>query len=190
MRIHKEAMFGSLPPEWVEGLLPTIQARVEASGLKVVVLDDDPTGTQTVYDVPVLTEWSQPSLEAVLAEPGAIVYILANSRSVPLAQARAMNREIVVNLRPAGRATGRDFVVVSRSDSTLRGHYPGEAEAPAEGLGQIIQSLISLERSVFWTVSRRWPTSRTRSICPVTTISWPITSSWSKIGIDTGNPFV
>ena len=153
MRIHKEAMFGSLPPEWVEGLLPTIQARVEASGLKVVVLDDDPTGTQTVYDVPVLTEWSQPSLEAVLAEPGAIVYILANSRSVPLAQ--AMTREMAVKLRAAGRATGRDFVVVSRSDSTLRGHYPGEAEAPAEGLGRIIQSLISVERSAFWTASRR-----------------------------------
>jgi uncharacterized protein YgbK (DUF1537 family) len=136
MRVQREALLGTLPPEWPEDLLPAIQRRVEGSGTKIVVLDDDPTGTQTVYDVPVLTEWSQASLEAVLAEPGAIVYILTNSRSLPLIQARVMTREIAANLQAASEVTGRGFVVISRSDSTLRGHYPGEVEALAEGLGR------------------------------------------------------
>jgi uncharacterized protein YgbK (DUF1537 family) len=136
MKVRKDELLGSLPPEWPEDLLPAIQAMIKASGAKIVVLDDDPTGTQTVYHVPVLTEWSQASLKTVLAEPGALVYVLTNSRSMPLLQAQAMNREIAVNLKAASNATGRDFVIVSRSDSTLRGHYPGEVEALVEGLGR------------------------------------------------------
>lgn len=136
MKVRKHELLGFLPPEWPEDLLPQIQAMVETSETKVVVLDDDPTGTQTVHDVPVLTEWSVGSLRTVLAESGVVVYVLTNSRSVPLRQAQAMNREIAAHLRAAGEATGRDFVVVSRSDSTLRGHYPGEVAALVEGLGQ------------------------------------------------------
>jgi uncharacterized protein YgbK (DUF1537 family) len=136
MRIRKDKLLSALPPEWPEDLLPTIRAMVEESGTKIVVLDDDPTGTQTVYNVPVLTEWSPDTLKTVLAEPDALVYILTNSRSLPLTQARAMNHQIASNLKAAGGATERKFVVVSRSDSTLRGHYPGEVEALTEGLGR------------------------------------------------------
>lgn len=136
MKLDKEELLDPLPPEWPEDLMPTIQSMVLESGTKIIVLDDDPTGTQTVYDVPVLTGWSQAALIPVLAERGAVAYILTNSRSVPLAEARAMNREIATNLLAARAATGRDFVVVSRSDSTLRGHYPGEVAALADGLGQ------------------------------------------------------
>ena len=135
MKVRQDRVLGALPPEWPEDLLPFIQAQVERSGTKIVVLDDDPTGTQTVYDVPVLTEWSPGALAGVLAEPGAVVYILTNSRSVSLPDAQAMNREIATNLKAASLATGRDFVVVSRSDSTLRGHYPGEVMALIEALG-------------------------------------------------------
>jgi uncharacterized protein YgbK (DUF1537 family) len=136
MKIKKEQILSTLPPEWPEDLLPTIQAMVQASEAKIVVLDDDPTGNQTVYNVPVLTEWSPTALGTVLAEPGAIVYVLTNSRSLSLPQAQALNREIASNLRAASTATGRDFVVVSRSDSTLRGHYPGEVDALIAGLDQ------------------------------------------------------
>ena len=114
MRIRKRQLLDALPPDWPEDLLPGIQAAVASSAVKVVVLDDDPTGTQTVHDVPVLTEWSPAALVAVLSEPDALVYVLTNSRSVPLAQAQAMNREIATNLRGASEATGREFVVVSR----------------------------------------------------------------------------
>ena len=55
--VHKAELFGLLPAPWSEDLLPRIREGVAKSRRKVVVLDDDPTGTQTVYDVPVLTTW-------------------------------------------------------------------------------------------------------------------------------------
>ena len=133
--VKKDTLLNTLLPEWSEDLLPSIQRLVKESKTKVVVLDDDPTGTQTVHNVPVLTEWSSDALQAVLSEPEAIVYILTNSRSVSLSVAQAMNREIAIHLKAASRTTGRNFVVVSRSDSTLRGHYPSEITALAEALG-------------------------------------------------------
>ncbi|HZQ09210.1 MAG TPA: four-carbon acid sugar kinase family protein [Anaerolineae bacterium] len=116
--------------------MPDVRERVLASRCKVVVLDDDPTGTQTVYGLPVLTDWSVAALQAELASELTAFYILTNSRSVPLAQAEALNEEIGLNLVKAARANGvqRDFVVVSRSDSTLRGHFPGEVGALAHAL--------------------------------------------------------
>ena len=124
-----------LPPNWPEDLLPAIRAAVRDRAEKVVVLDDDPTGTQTVHGVPVLTEWPVETLRAELAGDLPALYLLTNSRSLPLAQARALNAEIGHNLVEAARAAGRRFVVVSRGDSTLRGHFPGEVEALAEALG-------------------------------------------------------
>ena len=136
MHLSRHETLASLPPEWPEDLVPSIRARVLEAGRTIVVLDDDPTGTQTVYGVPVLTEWSRGSLAELLAEPRPVFYVLTNSRSVPRAQAVAMNREIATNLVHAARVTGRDFVVVSRSDSTLRGHYPAEVHALAAALGR------------------------------------------------------
>ncbi len=49
----------ALPEPWPDSLLPAIQERLAATERTLVVLDDDPTGTQTVHDVPVLTEWSR-----------------------------------------------------------------------------------------------------------------------------------
>jgi uncharacterized protein YgbK (DUF1537 family) len=126
----------SLPAEWQTNLLPEIQSQVRASERKVVVLDDDPTGTQTVHGIPVLTEWSVASLRAELANDLPCFYILTNSRSLPLPGAQAMNAEIARNLREASQQAQRDFVVVSRSDSTLRGHFPGEVDALANALEQ------------------------------------------------------
>jgi uncharacterized protein YgbK (DUF1537 family) len=47
-----------------------------------------------------------------------------------------MNVEIARNLREASHQAQRDFVIVSRSDSTLRGHFPGEVDALANALEQ------------------------------------------------------
>jgi uncharacterized protein YgbK (DUF1537 family) len=65
-----------------------------------------------------------------------VCFLLTNSRSFPLAEAQTMNAEIGRNLHQAAQQTGRRFAVVSRSDSTLRGHFPGEVEALATALGQ------------------------------------------------------
>jgi uncharacterized protein YgbK (DUF1537 family) len=132
---NKNELLNSLPAEWPVDLRPAIREQVEASRRKIVVLDDDPTGTQTVHGVPVLTEWSVEALQAELANDLPAFYILTNSRSMPLVQAQALNTEIGRNLVAAAGGDHR-FAVVSRSDSTLRGHFPGEVEALAEVLGQ------------------------------------------------------
>jgi uncharacterized protein YgbK (DUF1537 family) len=135
-RHSKTDLLQSLPPEWPVDLRSEIREEMKASGRKVVVLDDDPTGTQTVHSVAVLTEWSREPLETELLNESPVFYILTNSRSLPLAEARRLNAEIGRNLADAAKTTGTDFVVVSRSDSTLRGHFPGEVEALADSLGR------------------------------------------------------
>jgi uncharacterized protein YgbK (DUF1537 family) len=131
--LGKDDLFAALPPEWPHDPMPEIQRRIAASPTKVVVLDDDPTGTQTVHGVPVLTEWPVESLRREFGGDGRCFFILTNSRSLPPEPARALNGEIARNLLAA--AAGKPFVVVSRSDSTLRGHFPLETDALSEVLG-------------------------------------------------------
>ena len=111
-----------LAPEWSEDLLPEIRHRVQSANQTIVVLDDDPTGTQTVYDTPVLTEWSTSSVLAEFEAGLPLFYILTNSRSMTADEAASVNCEIAASLLAAREATGRDYTVISRSDSTLRGH--------------------------------------------------------------------
>jgi len=130
--LSKSAVFGGLPPAWAPSPLPEIQAHLAQNPAKLVVLDDDPTGTQTVHDVPVLTSWSVDGLRDEFAQPGGIFYILTNSRSLPPAEAEALNAEIAANLLQA--AGDMPFHIVSRSDSTLRGHFPLEPRTLAQSL--------------------------------------------------------
>jgi uncharacterized protein YgbK (DUF1537 family) len=107
---------------------------------KVVVLDDDPTGTQTVHDIAVLTTWDTAALAAEFADGSPGFYILTNSRSLAPSAAYELNFEIARTLRRA--AGGRTFTVISRSDSTLRGHFPIETDALAEVLGPFDATVI------------------------------------------------
>jgi uncharacterized protein YgbK (DUF1537 family) len=135
MKVSKAELFQSLPPDYPHPLLPEIQRLVKESKRKIVVLDDDPTGTQTVRDITVLTGWDVASLSQVLSEEDAMVYILTNSRSFLPPQVEAMNREIARHLKQAGEQTKRSFVIVSRSDSTLRGHFPLETDVLMDAFG-------------------------------------------------------
>lgn len=54
----RRELVGSLPPIYPHDLTDDIRRDVDALGRMLVVLDDDPTGTQTVHGVPVLAEWS------------------------------------------------------------------------------------------------------------------------------------
>jgi uncharacterized protein YgbK (DUF1537 family) len=126
-------LLSPLPPVWPEDVLPEIQRRLAASGAKVVVLDDDPTGTQTVHGIAVLAEWSVESLRAELSGVAPAFYVLTNSRALPSPQAQALNAQIARNLREAA-ATRHNLTVISRSDSTLRGHFPAEVDALARSL--------------------------------------------------------
>lgn len=92
-------------------------------GRKIAVLDDDPTGVQTVHDVHVYTDWTSESLKEAMGEENAMFFILTNSRSFS-AQRTEKEHEILVRraLEAAGQA-GKDLLFVARGDSTLRGHY-------------------------------------------------------------------
>jgi len=141
-RIEMAQLLESLPAACDDDLMPVIRQAIKQSNQKVVVLDDDPTGTQTVHNVRVLTEWSQESLMRELNNPSPAMFILTNSRSMSLNMATTINKAIATNLQEASRRTGRAFVIVSRSDSTLRGHFPGETDALAEVLGEFDSVLI------------------------------------------------
>jgi uncharacterized protein YgbK (DUF1537 family) len=131
---EREYLASQPPARKVEGALEEIRDRVVESGRRVAVLDDDPTGVQSVHGVPVLTTWTVDDLRWALTQPSPTFYILTNSRSLPEEEAVAMNREIALNLSVAAADSDTDFDVVSRSDSTLRGHYPAETDALAEAL--------------------------------------------------------
>lgn len=100
----------------------------------LVVLDDDPTGTQSVADLPVLTRWDVADFTWAFAEGKPAVYVLTNTRSLDPAEAALRNEEIVRNALAAAGATEGERLrlgFVSRSDSTLRGHYPLEPDVIA-----------------------------------------------------------
>jgi uncharacterized protein YgbK (DUF1537 family) len=101
---------------------------------KVVVLDDDPTGTQTVHGIPVLTTWRAKTLEQELLTDLPAFYVLTNTRAMSPEAARSLTLELARNLREASERVSKPFVVVSRSDSTLRGHFPLELEALEQAL--------------------------------------------------------
>lgn len=103
---------------------------------KIIVLDDDPTGSQTVHSCLLLTKWDVETLRIGLADASPIVFVLTNTRSLTPEEATAVTREVCQNLKLALQAEDiHEFMIVSRSDSTLRGHYPIETDAIAEELG-------------------------------------------------------
>ena len=130
------ATLEALAPEWPDGdFRARIRQRLAATGTAVVVIDDDPTGTQTAHDVPILTTWGEAELCEELRRGGPAFYVLTNSRALPRRQAGGLARALGRNLAAAARSAGRGLAVVSRGDSTLRGHYPAETDALAEGMG-------------------------------------------------------
>jgi uncharacterized protein YgbK (DUF1537 family) len=112
-----------------------VAASVAESGRILVVLDDDPTGTQSVADLPVLTGWTVEDFQWAFALHAPAVYVLTNTRSLDAAEAEKRNREVVTNALSA--AEGRVLGFVSRSDSTLRGHFPLEPDVIAGVLDQV-----------------------------------------------------
>ncbi|MFC7338177.1 four-carbon acid sugar kinase family protein [Haloferula chungangensis] len=126
----RDELLSSLPPEWPECPLASIRRGLEESGETLIVLDDDPTGTQTVYDLPVVTCLDRESIAAALAEKPPVLFLLTNSRSLTADETRTLHQKLGETLRSLGQ--GR---VISRSDSTLRGHYPSETDVLSDALG-------------------------------------------------------
>lgn len=101
---------------------------------RLVVLDDDPTGCQTVYDCNILLDYSVEGIKKQLLLDDKLFYILTNTRSMTKENAIKVTKEVVDNVHEAaGQVTYRHpLQFISRSDSTLRGHYPSEIDAISE----------------------------------------------------------
>jgi len=117
--------YPALDHELIDRLL---RAEISSDTAKIVVLDDDPTGVQTVHGVSVYTDCSEESLRSGFDEDNRLFYILTNSRSFTAQETEIYHRALMENLEKVSRDTGKDHILVSRSDSTLRGHYPLETE--------------------------------------------------------------
>lgn len=101
---------------------------------KIIVLDDDPTGVQTVHGVPVYTDWSPETIQAMFDEPRQLVFLLTNSRAFSVEETAKVHADIAKRVATAAKASNQQFLLISRGDSTLRGHYPLETETLKDGL--------------------------------------------------------
>lgn len=107
---------------------------------KIIAIDDDPTGSQTVHSCLLLTAWDVETLVDALLDVSPLFFILSNTRGMDAKRATEVTRNICVNLKLAldelaQRGQSINPIVVSRSDSTLRGHYPVETDIIAQELG-------------------------------------------------------
>lgn len=124
-------------PSVDEARLDTLlKEELAKSPCKLIVLDDDPTGVQTVHDISVYTDWSADSIRHGFAEQNKLFYILTNSRSMTAAETAKIHREIAETAASVSKETKTPYLILSRSDSTLRGHYPLETEVLKEYMEQ------------------------------------------------------
>ncbi|KAL8324197.1 hypothetical protein RB597_007776 [Gaeumannomyces tritici] len=136
------ATLAALPPLTASNPRAEIRKVLASGGSKIpilVVLDDDPTGTQTCHGIPVLAVWNEAALAAEFRRtgPGSGFFILTNSRALHPAPARDLITEICTNLMAAAASAGGvSFEVVLRGDSTLRGHFSLECDAASAVLGR------------------------------------------------------
>ncbi|XP_044434580.1 uncharacterized protein [Triticum aestivum] len=137
--LNKEDVLRSLPVEWPEVPMDDLVSSASHDSKKVlVVLDDDPTGTQTVHDIEVLTEWPVEALTEQFLKLPTCFFILTNSRSMTADKAALLVKDICRNLEAAAKTVpGISYTVVLRGDSTLRGHFPEEADAVVSVLGDM-----------------------------------------------------
>jgi len=136
-------MLASQPvPRRIPNARSQIRRNLRDSGKRLVVIDDDPTGAQTIHGVSVFMNWSVDVLRKAIASGAPVFFVCTNSRSLDPLEAKAISLEVGRNLQEAARLEGVEVIIVSRSDSTLRGHFPYEVDALATGLGQKLDGII------------------------------------------------
>lgn len=106
-----------------------IRENRRAGDRRVAAIDDDPTGSQSVHDVALVTVLERDEFAAGLADDLATCFILTNSRSLPPDEAVAVNEQVGRALFEIAGEDGYRVDLISRSDSTLRGHVVDEVQA-------------------------------------------------------------
>ena len=92
--------------------------------MKIIVIDDDPTGSQSVHDCLLLLNWKYETLLKGLMSDSSLLFILANTRSLSEKEVKKRLQEICNNLHKVSIENNiqNNLLFVSRGDSTLRGH--------------------------------------------------------------------
>jgi len=90
----------------------------------LVVIDDHPSGSQSMAAIPILTAWSEDQIEWALGTGASAVYIVTNARALSPAAAEDRYLEVVSQVLEVAGRRGLDVDLVLRTDSTLRGHFP------------------------------------------------------------------
>lgn len=121
-------MLQSLPVYDAAKVEAAYQEALQADGTKVIALDDDPTGVQTVHDVFVYTDWKPETMQAAFEDGNKISFILTNSRGMTAEESRRTHEDIATAVAQVAKSAGRPVAVLCRGDSTLRGHYPLETD--------------------------------------------------------------
>lgn len=111
-----------------------IRSLLHRQRIKLVVMDDDPTGIQTVHSCRLVTDWQADSLQAALADEAPFFYVLTNTRAMTRDEAARVTNSAMQAVLQANRQAGYRLVFISRSDSTLRGHFPLETDLMAQSL--------------------------------------------------------
>jgi uncharacterized protein YgbK (DUF1537 family) len=132
-------------PLIIDGARAQIRQANEAAQSWVIVLDDDPTGSQSVQDVPVLTSWSADDLAWAFGQPGRGFFILTNTRGLNEFEARAVLEDVAAGIAAVAAESNYSYSLITRSDSTMRGHYPLETDVLiglAEKVGRPYSALL------------------------------------------------
>lgn len=128
MKILKKDMLRKIPSVDKFKVDKLLTEKFQGFHKKIIVLDDDPTGVQTIHDISVYTDWSDESIAAGFAENRSMFFILTNSRAFSSEYTEKVHEEIALHISRESQRCGKDFMIISRSDSTLRGHYPLETK--------------------------------------------------------------
>ena len=122
----------SFKPIDVQAVDALLAEEIKLNNKKIVVLDDDPTGVQTVHDITVYTDWKKESIRQGFEEKNNLFYVLTNSRGFTAEETTKAHKEIAAVVDEVAKETGREYIFISRSDSTLRGHFPLETKLLGE----------------------------------------------------------
>ena len=138
-----EHLLTAYPPEKrVLDARERILKKLEADGAKIVVLDDDPMGTQSIHSVDVYTSFRERELQGLFDGSDTLCFLSTNSRSLSESDAFELNLMLSQRIKRCAESAGRKLLIASRSDSTLRGHFPAEIRAIEQGIAEKVDAVI------------------------------------------------
>src|SRR5690625_4017047 len=126
-RISYRHLINNFPSyEYHDLLAEKVLSLLKKLKYKIIVLDDDPTGTQTVHSVPVYTQFDEHTINEAFLDESQTVYFLTNSRSMTEDETSKLHLYLGATIKKISEIQQKNYIIISRGDSTLRGHYPLE----------------------------------------------------------------